>query len=137
MRTLGSLFLILVGMWVALAWGTTLWDDWNIFGQKISPYNTVNTVTTCSTDMVGIGNCLVVNDGMRTNIEKLDNGIKYLIFGLKQDTKFTLMYAENSNVYTTDIGMQYLINRTLILLVLSGLPMLFGLFGLLQEGFGG
>jgi hypothetical protein len=137
MRTLGSLFLIVVGLWVALAWGTTLWDDWNIFGQKLIPNSTVSTVTTCSNDMLGIGNCIVVNDGERTNVKQLDNGIKYLIFGVEKDTKFTLMYAEDSRIFTTDLGMQYLINRTLILLALSGLPMLFGLFGLLQEAFGG
>lgn len=137
MRALGSLFLILVGLWVAAAWGATLWDDWNIFGQKLIPNSTVSTVTTCSNDMLGIGNCIVVNDGAPTNVEQLDNGMEYLIFGVKQGQNFNLKYAENSKIFTTDIGMDHLIDRTLILLVLSGLPMLFGLLGLLQEAFGG
>jgi hypothetical protein len=137
MRTLGSLFLILVGLWIALAWGTTLWDDWNIFGQKLIPNSTVSTVTTCSNDMLGIGNCIVVNDGAPTNVEQLDNGMKYLMFGVKHGQNFNLKYAENSKIFTTDIGMDHLIDRTLILLALSGLPMLFGLLGLLQEALGG
>jgi hypothetical protein len=137
MRTLGSLFLILVGSWVALAWGMTLWDDWNIFGEKLTPYNAVSTVTTCSNDMLGIGNCIVTNNGERTNIEPLDNGIKYLIYGVNADSKFTLMYARNSKIYTTDLGMNHLLNRSIILLVLSGLPIFLGFFGLLIEAFGG
>lgn len=137
MRVLSALFLIVLALWFGAVWGPTLLDDWDLRGKNLTMQSNVQVVTVCNTNVFGLRSCVVASNDPRVRAAQLEHGMNYLFFSVEPVEKFNMMRGGNPQIYTTDMGMQFLFNRVLTLLALSGLPILVGLLALVRQGMRG
>jgi hypothetical protein len=132
-RIFAGLVLIGIGAVIGWLWAPGLWSDWTVRNEPLTEVTDIRVVNggKCRSTARVIWTCNIRIAPRDPRDRSFDEKFQYAIFGLETDQTLRVMRTSaGPSVYTTDIGLKFLMNRIAVFVSVVGGFSIFGLWSL-------